>query len=330
MKTKIIKDYSTSHTTLDTLEVTSDLFISKTHEKQYYKAIRKAKTNTKVKAIISVVNDKTWQKKYWKTFHCNSIILQNQNEFKGSLCRKRWCTHCSRIKTAELTNAYKEPLRNLGELYFITLTRPNVEGRQLRSEVDKLIKSFQRIKDNLRKTYGIKLNGMRKLEVTYNEATNQYHPHFHFIQQGEFEALALQKLWLNYHQQANIKGQDIRLIDSKNDSSLIELFKYATKETAKDDTTAKALHNIYTAIDGRRIYQTYGKLKKVKEPNEAPNEKTQLEYIKNDFEVWKYESEYKDWISTKNMALVGTLDIENNLNLTHGKTEKNTNAQRSN
>ena len=62
-----------------------------------------------------------------------------------------------------MTNAYKEPLMNLGNLYFVTLTRPNVKGRELKSEIKKLIKGFQKVKDNMRKNYKMKLEGMRKI-----------------------------------------------------------------------------------------------------------------------------------------------------------------------
>ncbi len=173
--TKIQKDvnYKTSEGYyLDTLEITSDFSFSKSEESLIRRGIRKHNTNAKLMSIIDVVKDKKRVKTYWKTYHCNHALLQNGTLLSGSLCRKRWCTHCCRIKTAEMTNAYKEPLLNLGNLYFVTLTRPNVKGRELKSEIKKLIKGFQAIKDNMRKTYGMKLEGMRKIEVTYNENTN--------------------------------------------------------------------------------------------------------------------------------------------------------------
>ena len=58
---------------------------------------------------------------------------------------------------------------------------------------------------------------------------------------------------------------DPTLQSSPGTSALIEVFKYATKEVAKEEFSALALHNIYKAIDGKRVFQTYGKLKKVDE-----------------------------------------------------------------
>ncbi len=306
--TKIAKNY----TTLDTLEITSDYVSNKTLENQYHKALRKFKTNQKVISIIDTLKDENQKKKYWLTYHCNHVLLQNGNVFSGSLCRKRWCTQCNRVKAFEMTSAYKEPLTNLGQLYFVTLTRPNVKGRQLKSEVQKLIKAFQRIKDNLRKNYNIKLAGMRKLEVTYNEETDTYHPHFHFIQSNLHHSDLLQELWLKQFPNANSKGQDIRTIDTDNEKSFIELFKYATKETTKEGKqyTGEVLHTIYSALEGQRIFQTYGSIKKVKEPKEAKDETNNFVWIEPQEEIWVYDQEQKDWLTANYNKLVNTLELQ--------------------
>jgi hypothetical protein len=299
-------------TTLDTLEITSDYVSNKTLENQYHKALRKFKTNQKVISIIDTLKDENQKKKYWLTYHCNHVLLQNGNVFSGSLCRKRWCTQCNRIKAFEMTNAYKEPLTNLGQLYFVTLTRPNVKGRQLKSEIQKLIKAFQKIKDNLRKNYDIKLSGMRKLEVTYNEETDTYHPHFHFIQSNLVHSDKLQELWLKQFPNASSKGQDIRTIDTNNEKSFIELFKYATKETTKEGKqyTGEVLHTIYSALEGQRIFQTYGSIKKVKEPKEAKDETNNFVWIEPQEEIWVYDQEQKDWLTSNNNKLVNTLELQ--------------------
>jgi uncharacterized protein YukE len=300
---------------LDTLEITSDLVSKKSLETQYHKALRKYKTNQKVISIIDTLKEESQKKKYWLTYHCNHVLFQQGNVFKGSLCRKRWCTQCNRVKAFEMTSAYKEPLTNLGQLYFVTLTRPNVKGRQLKSEVQKLIKAFQRIKDNLRKNYNVKLAGMRKLEVTYNEETDTYHPHFHFIQSNLHHSDLLQELWLKQFPNANSKGQDIRTIDTDNEKSFIELFKYATKETTKEGKqyTGEILHTIYSALEGQRIFQTYGSIKKVKEPKEAKDETNNFGWIEPNEEIWIYDNEQKDWLTASNEKLINTLEIEKNI-----------------
>ena len=304
----------------NTLEVTSDYFKDKSHEKQYYKAFRKHKTLSKLTSIIDTIKDGRIKKRYWQTYHCNNIILQENNTFSGSLCRKRWCAECCRIKTAELTNGYKKPLLDIAQnngLYFVTLTRPNVKGRELKSEIKKMIKGFQNIKDNLRKNYKIKLNGIRKIEVTYNEIENTYHPHFHFIQSDYKSAHALQSLWLKQFSNANIKGQDIREIDTTNENSFIELFKYATKETTKEGKqySGEVLHTIYSSIEGLRIYQTYGSIKKIKAPKEIEIEINNLPFIEANFEIWKYDNKLIDWTLSNGTQMIETLKIKDELSL---------------
>ncbi len=297
---------------LDTLETTSDCFVSKSHENLYRSTLQKHSTLTKLTQLIDVTTPER-KKTYWKTYHCKNVLFQDGNKFSGSLCRKRWCQTCNRIKTAEMTNSYKQPLLDLGQLYFVTLTRPNVKERQLHSECKKLIKAFQRIKDNLRKRYGIKLNGMRKIEITYNEIEDTYHPHFHFIQEGQHQSAMLQKLWLEQFPSASIKAQDIRKVGTEDENSFIELFKYATKDIVKSKTTAKAQDNIYKALEGLRIYQTYGSLKKVIAPKEAKEEIDNADFIAPRKEIWIYNNSIKDYTDASDNILIGTERISENL-----------------
>ena len=309
-KVKINSNNSTH--SLDTLEVTLDYFKDKTHAKQYYKAIRKFKTSSKILSIVDTLKDEQATKTYWKSYHCNSVLLQDNHTFKGSLCRKRFCTECNRIKTAELTNGYKQPMLELGKLYFITLTTPNVKGSELKKEIQKMIKAFQLIKNNIRKTYKIKINGIRKIEITYNQESNTYHPHFHLIQDNLNASNLIQALWIKQFPKASIKAQDIREINTTDESAFIELFKYATKETNSKGViySGEVLHTIYNSIQGLRIYQTYGSIKKVKKPIEEKLTEIEIDFVEPKQDIWIFEQDKKDWINAEYEPLVNTLEIE--------------------
>jgi len=309
-KVKIFSKQSTH--SLDTLEVTLDYFQNKTHAKQYYKAIRKFKTSSKILSIVDTLKDERQTKTYWKSYHCNSVLLQDNQTFKGSLCRKRFCTECNRIKTAELTNGYKQPMIELGQLYFVTLTTPNVSGSKLKKEIQLMIKAFQLIKNNIRNTYKIKINGIRKIEITYNQDSNTYHPHFHLIQDNLNASNLIQALWIKQFPNASIKAQDIREINTKDESAFIELFKYATKETNSKGAiySGEVLHTIYNSIQGIRIYQTYGTIKKVKKPIEEKQTEIELDFMQPQKDIWIYEQDKKDWINAEYTPLVNTLEIE--------------------
>jgi plasmid rolling circle replication initiator protein Rep len=297
---------------LDTLEVTSDWFKSKSHESLYRSTLRKGTTLEKLIQLIDVATPSR-KKKYWKTYHCKNVLLQDGNRFIGSLCRKRWCQTCNRIKTAELMNAYKKPLLDFKEPCLVTLTAPTVKARQLNSEITKRIKSFQRAKDNLRKNHGIKLNGVRKTEVTYNEKEDKYHPHFHFIIDGMQEAEKLRSLWLDQFPNANLKAQDIKLIEDE--KGLIEVFKYATKDIISNKTTARAQNIIYTAIEGKRIYQTFGSVHKVNEPKEEKAEQIEADFISQKKEIYIYDSNQFDYINSNDELLIDTLHIKHQLEI---------------
>ena len=305
---------------LDTLEVTSDFFKSKSHETLYNSTLRKGSTISTLLQLIDVSNP-LWNKKYWKAFHCKNILLQEGNKLKGSLCRKRWCQTCNRVKTAELINAYSLPLQTLQQedaLYFVTLTTQTVKAGKLKDEIKKRYEAFTRIKDNLRKNYAIKLVGARKLEVTYNELSNEYHPHFHFIQKGLKESELLLKLWLEQFPNASNKAQDIRLIDANNSDNLVEVFKYATKQAVKDEASAMALNNIYIAIDGKRTFQTYGRLKKVESVIEEKEEYLNADFLPYKSDIWQYDKDLNDYTNAYKTKLIGTLDIQSEI-----KEEKN-------
>ena len=305
------------HTTLDTLEVTSDLFFSKPHESLYHSALRKGYTNVTLGRLIDVSN-KVWNGRYWKTFHCSKTKLQDGDVLRGSLCRQRWCQNCNRIKTAELRNAYEKPFKDLqdeDDLYFITLTSPTVKKSKLNDEITKRYKAFTRIKDNLRKRYSINLVGCRKLEVTYNQEKDWYHPHFHFIQKGKKEAEMLLKLWMKQFPRAGLKGQEVKLIPKNNDGKdLQEIFKYATKHEVKDETSAEALHHIYACIRGRRVFQTYGKLKKVEEVKEANNSEIKADWLEFGYHIWEFNDHTKDWINEYDEVMIGTQSIKEEQN----------------
>ena len=300
---------------LDTLEVTSDYFFSKSHEKQYYSAFQKFSTIAKVKLLTDNAINEDWIKRYRKAFDCQQVLLQDNGTLRGSLCRTRWCQTCNRIKSAEMINGYQKPLEKLGNLYFVTLTAPTVKDRQLRSEVKKRIKSFQKIKDNLRKNYGIKLNGIRKLEITYNQKSGLFHPHFHFIQKGHYEAELLQKLWMKQFRSANKYAQDIRPIDVSEARNLIEIFKYVSKDIVKDTTTAKAQDTIYRSIDGIRAFQTYGKLRKLVPPKEEKTEEITLDWRERDIEIWQYDLSLIDYTNSRNDCLIDTLNIKHKIDI---------------
>ena len=140
---------------------------------------------------------------------------------------------------------------------------------------------------------------------------DRYHPHFHLIVKGRREAELIQSLWLNQFETANIKAQDIREIDTKDSNNLIEIFKYATKDVTKNETTARAMDTIYRALEGVRTIQTYGSIRKVKEPKEQTTEVAQIDWIEPQNEIWIYDTIEADYLNAKDERLINTKQIIN-------------------
>ncbi len=63
---------------------------------------------------------------------------------------------------------------------FLTLTTPNVVAERLGDEIKRYNKSFDKLFK--RKVVKRVVKGyVRKLEITYNEKRDDYHPHFHVL-----------------------------------------------------------------------------------------------------------------------------------------------------
>jgi len=297
---------------LDKLEVTLESGLTKSATSLYNTALSRYNTVKKVNRIIEEIPTKEVWEKYKGAINCSKVVLQEGNKLNMMRCKKKFCQTCSRIKTADMINGYYEALMSLGQLYFVTLTAPTVKGRQLKSEIKKRLKAFQRVKDRLRKR-GIKLNGMRKTECTYTQE-KKYHPHFHFIQLGAMESKALLEEWLIEFPQASNKAQDITPVININ--SFKELFKYGAKETVKsEDVPGEALHTIYKAFEGVRNFQAYGKVKKANTKGQA--EETIADFLpineQYQYEVYLYQMKDKTWTNAEGKYFINTNEITFNM-----------------
>jgi hypothetical protein len=208
-------------------------------------------------------------KAYWNTYYCASSIVQDGKKTTSRYCKNRWCMVCNRIRTAQLINGYLEPLSELQEPYFVTLTRPTCTGQELEALINENVSTFRRIQDKLRKQ-GRLLSGVRKLECT-TRPKGQYHPHFHIIVDTKQGAELLISEWLNAFPESDRKGQDMR---EATPGSIKELMKYFTKifstkkgkgpngKIEQEKVDVRRLDVIFKAMAGKRVCQPFGTIKK--------------------------------------------------------------------
>jgi len=233
-------------------------------------------------------------KSYWNTYHCSKTILQDGQKISSRYCNNRWCLTCNRIRTAKMINGYTSSIESFKESQFVTLTIPNVKAKDLRVAVDEMNDGLRAITKNLYKTYKIRLRALRKYECTYNNKTNEFHPHFHLIVDGLDTSKRLVELWLNRFSKADAKGQDISKADS---TSLVELCKYFTKIIAKDnDYNPKALDIMFRAVKNKRTFQPIGIKKDISEDIDEIQSQT-IEFKEPQQQIWGFELDAHDWVS---------------------------------
>jgi plasmid rolling circle replication initiator protein Rep len=251
--------------------------------------------------------DSKLQKKYQDALYCSSVLEQQGNKLRSRFCNQRFCKICNRIRTAKLIKGYGIEIDRMLDPRFVTLTVPNVPEQELRSEIRRMISEFKKIQDLRRKLKQPLIRGIRKLEVTYNPDLQNFHPHFHFIVDGEETADQLIDSWLMRNQKADRRGQDQR--EAKNPQ---ELFKYFAKLTSKSKSDTiiikkgkmirieysypEALDKIFQAMEGTRVIQPVGGIKYIKGAEEVEELETiEIEDIEVEDAIWMYID--RDWVN---------------------------------
>lgn len=239
-------------------------------------------------------------KSYSNSCGCASLLSQKDQKITTKYCNARWCLVCNSIRTAKLINAYKQPLEEMGEKQFVTLTIKNMDSERLPEAVEVMYKSITRIRKNLKKTYEMDLTGIRKFECTYNPSTDEYHPHYHMILKGNKDfGEKIISMWLDQFPSASRAAQDVRKAD---EDSIMETFKYFTKllPSKKDKgqtirISPKALDTIFQSMKGRRVFQSFGITKTVTEEIDDV-EAREFENLEHEVAEWIWSS--NDWFNT--------------------------------
>lgn len=255
--------------------------------------LKRAKTKYFTNALsLKLADLKTdLMQSYYNSYHCNETLKQNGKKITGRYCNNRWCLTCNRIRTAKLINGYYGTLEKMEDKQFVTLTVPNVPAELLEETINDMATTINGIRKRFhRKTVGVKLVALRKLEVTYNKKRNDYHPHYHFIVNGYEEAQALKNFWVERYEGTSVNAQDVRPADNK---SVMELFKYFTKIVTKGSLQIKQLDIIFSAMRGKRVFQSMGIKKDVSEDIE---EVQSQEYAVLESSIIDWEWEGIDWV----------------------------------
>jgi len=292
---KVIKHPSTSFFTLKNPSRPAELdtlaqLTHKPEENLKRKAHRKAMT-AYISSQLIKLNSENIQA-YRNMYYCNSVLLQENKELTTSYCKNRFCLVCNAIKTANLINGYMPELEKFSDPQFLTLTIKAVNESDLKQAISKMGTTLRKISQNFTKYHRRKIVAIRKLECNFNPKTGTYNPHYHFIIDGIEDAKLLRQAWLHLNPTSRKIAQDIRPADM---SSVLEIFKYFTKITAKNNLNFYALDKIYSALRNRRIVQPIG-LKKIV-IDEDKRDKVEYEQLSEEQATWNWHQENYDWIN---------------------------------
>ena len=198
-------------------------------------------------------------------------------------CNSRFCPICARRRSAELSETIflqvDEALReNSGVgVRLLTLT---VENPPL-GELAQTIAMMQAGLQKLRRTKYFKervIGGFKALEITFNEKSRTWHPHFHILLIGWFiEQSWLSETWEKY---TGGKIVDIRKVRDLQ-RGIKEVTKYVTKLANKNGglssifSEAGVFYELYKFLQGRRLVDKFGVLR-----SKSEVVKSELELVK--------------------------------------------------
>jgi len=283
-----------------------------TNSLETFKKRARSKYLSRALVLELVKLDSPLKKSYWNTWHCSNTILQDGQKLTTTYCNNRWCIVCNRIRTAKLIKGYLPEFEKMQDPQFVTLSPVSMSCEDLESSIDKMTKEFIKIKNLFYGRRTFQINGVRKIEATYNARTDEYHPHFHIILDGKEVAEALIQEWLKRYPTSNRAANKAFPADK---GSILELFKYTTKLTTKnkvtrdeDKTTIEvnpvALDVIFQALRKKRTFQSMGCVKMVSEDIDEVDAQI-VEDVEDAIDVWTWEQEASDWVNSYGELLTG-------------------------
>lgn len=270
-------------------------------------------------SLISVAEkeeDEKLIKSLWNTYNCQNEVTLSGGRIFGHYCKNRMCTLCLSIRKATIINSYYPIISQWEDAQFVTLTAQAVYAKSLDKRIDQMVQGFQIIKDRMKTRHargkGPKLIGVRSLEANFNPKKRTYNPHLHLIVQTKEIAEVLKAEWLKLlTPKFAYKGaQKVDKIYST-EKGLIEIIKYGSKifsdpevrnNAMKGPDTKmymKALHNIFKAMKGHRLFSSFG----FRLPKQEKEVSTTTLVV--DAQPYHFDPLLMDWIGPNGETLTG-------------------------
>ena len=250
---------------------------------------------------------------YKRSLECASELSQNRDKITAKYCKNRWCITCNRIRTAKLINGYTPVLSEFGSPQLLTLTIPNMAGNKLPDAIKAMQHVWREIYKMIKRPKSFKkfeapIQGLKKLECTYNPTEDTFHPHYHFITESEVMAELLLNSWVKYwngngflpkqYKTAPLSMNAQKYKPIKDQGGFLELFKYFTKVISKADEsnlTGIYIHpmdTIFQAMYKKRTFEPIG-IKAISEDIDELQSEI-FSHLAHETKIWQWFE--TDWI----------------------------------
>lgn len=192
----------------------------------------------------------------------------------GNFCNNRFCPLCSWRKAKKDGYLIQSLMGYINQIHkkefiFLTLTAPNVPDDKLQEEITDFNEAWKRM-TKIKRLMAINKGSIRKLEVTYNQERNDYHPHFHvllavnrtyftdknlYISRDEWLSM-----WQSAKRDSSITQVDIRRAKMDDFKSVLEIATYSAK-VSEYLLNADVFKVFYNGLKGRQLITFNGLFK---------------------------------------------------------------------
>jgi len=204
---------------------------------------------------------------------CNTFMMmvadetmKQKKQHKGNSCKNRFCPICAWRKSKKdalalsVMMAYMKQEENK-EFILLTLTAPNVTADELDDEIKHYNHAFKKLMER-KEVKKIVQGYARKLEITYSEKRNDYHPHFHVLiavnksyftdAKQYINQIRWLELWREATKNNSITQVDVRKVRQSKNDRVYEIAKYSAKDS--DYLINQEVFEVfYKALKGKRV-----------------------------------------------------------------------------
>lgn len=215
--------------------------------------------SSKFSDLLSECRTRAWFVRNDETGHVRIAAKQ---------CRLRWCFHCSEARQQFITQAVYPWYLSAKEPKLLTVTLKHTQN-PLDEQIDFLYKSFAKLRNRKICKDAIR-GGIWFFQVTYNQKTNEWHPHIHALLDAEYMLHAdLMSQWNKITSGSTIVH--IRAVHEP-EKTLAHNARYAARPSALTKIPESLWEDLYYAFDKRRICGTWGSARKISlRPSKPPD-----------------------------------------------------------